>query len=244
MKKLKLLLILFLALSLTGCIKKFELTEQQSNATAEYMAGLLLKYDKDYKQSLTPLENLSGTDYETSEDADNTDNEVTPTATPAPTKSAGQQETSGNADNGGAKASKDYTLEEVIGEKNIDIKYTGYKICDTYPEDTTDTYFSLTPREGNQLLITTFAIENLSDKDIKLNLSNSNVVYQLDINVGTIYKPLLTLLENDLQYIDITLGAGKAVKVLLIFEISKEADISDINLIASNGGKSNIIDIK
>jgi len=93
-------------------------------------------------------------------------------------------------------------------------------------------------------LVASFLAKNISDKEKTLNLSNSKVLYQLDINVGTVYKPLLTLLENDLQYIDITIGAGKNKTVLLVFEVSKDIDISNINLIASKDDRTEIIEFK
>jgi hypothetical protein len=62
--------------------------------------------------------------------------------------------------------------------------------------------------------------------------------------VGTVYKPLLTLLENDLQYIDITIEAGKTETVLLVFEVSKDVEISEINLIALKDERTEIIEIK
>lgn len=68
--------------------------------------------------------------------------------------------------------------------------------------------------------------------------------YQLDVNVGTIYKPLLTLLKNDLQYFDITLKPGQSEKALLVFEISKDRDAANINLLISRENRSKIIEIK
>ena len=250
MKKVKLILILFLTLSLTGCMKKYELTEQQSNVAAEYMAGILLQQDKDYQQKLTPMEDLGQAEASTGRE------NITPapasvvngdgtTAKPMISDSGSTGGKPGTVDNDGTvvKPTVNGTLSEVIGEKNIEAEYTGCKICDTYPEDT-DSYFSLTPREGNQLLVATFTVKNLSDKEVKLDLSNSNVVYQLDLNSGTTYKPLLTLLENDLQYINVSIGAGKTEKALLVFETSKKPNGSDVNLIASKGDKFNTIDIK
>jgi len=224
-------------LSLTGCIQEYKLTELKGDATAEYMAALLLKYDEDYEPHLTPIDQLNEEVSETLGE----NNANTTTVTPTPFLEEAITE---NEDSEGAKVTKEYTLTEVIGEPDIEIQYSNYKICESYPEDTTNAYFSLTPVEGNQLLVASFLAKNISDKEKTLNLSNSKVLYQLDINVGTVYKPLLTLLENDLQYIDITIGAGKNKTVLLVFEVSKDIDISNINLIASKDDRTEIIEFK
>jgi len=237
MKKLRLLIIIFFMLSLTGCIQEYKLTEQQSDATAEHMAALLLKYDEDYEPHLTPLDQLNEEVSETS--GENGVNTTTVTPTPALDEVITE-----NEDSEGAKVTKEYTLTEVIGETDIEIQYSNYKICESYPEDTTNAYFSLTPVGGKQLLVASFLAKNISDQEKTLNLSNSKVLYQLDINVGTVYKPLLTLLENDLQYIDITIGAGKNKTVLLVFEVSMDIDISNINLIASKDDRTEIIEFK
>ncbi|MDF2611737.1 MAG: hypothetical protein K0R92_3211 [Lachnospiraceae bacterium] len=234
MKRMRILLVMLFMFILTGCIQEYKVTEQQSNATAEYMAGLLLKYDENYMQGLISEEEVLQEEASMGEaDA------INPTPTLSPTEGA-TVSTEGKV----ADSEKDYTLTEVIGEKNFEIEYTGYKVTESYPEDTDSAYFSLTPREGNQLIVASFIVKNKSDKEKTLNLSKAKILYQLDVNAGTIYKPSLTLLENDLQYIDITIPEGEAEPVLLIFEVPEGTDMSDINLIVSNDKKTDIIKIK
>lgn len=233
MRKLILLTASICMFSLTGCINEYEYTEQQSDSAAEYMADLLLKENLNYKPSLTPVEELNIKDPVEEEDTSEISEKDT---TLAPTPVPEQEEEDKNQ-----TPVKEYTLTEVIGEQDFEIEYKDYKISDTYSEGP---YFSLDAREDNQLLVTTFSVKNISDKEKTLSLSKSDVLYQLDVNVGTVYKPLLTLLENDLQYIELTLGAGKTETVVLVFEVSKRTDISDINLIASREGRTEIIEIK
>lgn len=236
MRKLSVVIIILLMLSLTGCIKEFNVSEEKSDEAAEYMAGLLLKYDKDYEAGLTPQDQLIP-ETETAP-VEGGNSAVTPT--PAAVEGSADSETGKVTQT----PAKNYTLTEVIGDKNFDIRYTGYQICETYPKDSTNAYFSLTPRDGNQLLVVSFTAQNIKAGKKSLNLINSEVKYQLDINVGTIYKPLFTLLENDLQYTDVTIGAGDTEALLLIFEVSKDVDIANINLMVSKGDKSEIIEVK
>ena len=209
MKRLKFLFILFLSLSLTGCVQKYNVTDAQSDATAEYMAGLLLKYDKDYEQDLAPIENAAD-DSITEEESSNTSD----------TDAVNEVETDNSSSSD--ETLNDYTLTQVIGESGFSINYKDYILVDTYPEEPESASFSLTPREGYQLLVASFTIKNTSDNEKEINLIRSGITYQLSVNNRSIYEPLLTLLENDLRYFDLTIAAGKSKKALLIFEVSNE----------------------
>ncbi len=236
MKRWKLATIILFVFLLSGCVQKSDVTEEQSDAVAEYMAGLLLKYDEEYDRSLTPIEEIKATETNiVGEEA---------TDVPTPTVALEDNSTNSNSDENDVDNQKDYTLSEVIGEEDFDIKYKGYKMYDTYPEDSDS--FSLTPREGYQLLVATFEVINKTDSSKKINLrvKRKEIKYQLDINVGTVYKPFLTLLVDDLQYLDISLDGGKSTSALLVFEVSKNTKLSDINLIVSRNERSEIIEFK
>jgi NOL1/NOP2/fmu family ribosome biogenesis protein len=241
MKRLKLTVIVSFMLVLTGCIQKYNITEQQSDAVAEYMAGRVLKSDVNYDQEMILVDDLQ----------DDTVPEAIITEAPAPTeaveKSDQQKDTNSTLDNDAEKASetsKEYALSEVIGNKNFDIQYKDYKTADFYPDDQQETYFRVDPRDGYQLLVTSFTVKNISDKKRTLDISEKEITYQLDINVGTVCEPILTLLENDLHYFDMSIGGGKSVTAQLVFEIPKDLDIANMNLIVTNNGKSKIIEIK
>jgi hypothetical protein len=218
-------------------MQEYNVSDKQGAAVAEYMAGLLLKHDTEYEQGLTPLEEIVS-DVSTGEE-----NSVEEEDADVPDTSADTDD-SGDNTNNNEESTQEYTISEVIGEKDFDITYTGYKLFDVYPEDTENTYFSLTAREGYQLLVASFSVENNTSNEKRINLINKDILYQLDINVGKVYKPFVTLLENDLQYLNLEVTGDKSKIVLLVFEISKDADISNINLIISNDNKSEIIELK
>lgn len=241
MKRLKITVIVLAMLSLTGCIRKYEVSEQQDNAVAEYMAELLLKHDDDYTQKLTPIEEINYED--TSKDEE---------LTPTPKASAEDdnkdidevKDDTDTSKGDNSNSQKEYSIAEVIGAKGFDIEYAGYKLAKSYPEEGDGNYFSLDAAEGNKLLVVSFSARNTTEKEQTLDLKKTKISYQLDINIGTVYKPLLSLLRNDLQYIDDTFKKGETKDLLLVFEISEEADISNINLIISKDNKSEIIEIK
>lgn len=213
---------------LSGCMKEYPLSETQTDVVAEYMASLLLENDNGYSPLLLNYHEVAFVeDINLDEDEDEL-----PEPTVVPEKGVTQV------------PEKHYTLSEVIGDSNFDINYTSYKLADTYPEDETNRVFSLDPREGYQLLVVDFLVKNLTSEDKTIDLSKSIIQYQLDINVGTIYKPQLALVENNLQYINMKVKSGDKISAVLIFEVSREIDMSDINLIASKDSKTEIIEIK
>lgn len=234
MRRYKLIVILLLLATLTGCIQKFEYSEEQTDAAAEYIAGLMLKNDKEYDADLISMEAI----------IEKQEAEATTTPTPTPVISPDSSSEQGQTPTTTVTPEKDYTLTEVIGEKGFEINYNDYILTESYPEDATDTYFSITPRNGFQLMVLNFSLKNTLDKDNDLNLTKADIVYQLDVNVGTIYDPPFALLENNLKLINLKLKAGEEKPVVLIFEIKKDTEITDVNLMVTRDNRSEIIVIK
>jgi hypothetical protein len=239
MKKLGLVLLTIIMLSLTGCIHEYQLSAEETDVAAEYMAGVLLENDRNYQKDLLDWEELKEADSKEDTKAEDSKEEGSEKE-----GSSSKPVKTDEKDKEAALPKEDLTISDVIGAKDFDITYQSYKLCSVYPEDETNAYFSLTPREGNQLFVASFMVENKSKKDKRLDLRKAKVEYQLDINVGMVYKPLLPLLENSLRYLNMEIGAGKKEEVILIFEIPKDIVMEDINLIISDGAKTEIIDIK
>ena len=237
MKRLKLILILILAFSLTGCIQEYNYTEEESGAIAEYMAGRLLADDKKYGQELTFIDELDEEDISTgnieqaviSGDSESTSNHES--------ESEGDSKTE-------ADIEKSSNLSGVLGGKYFDVNYKSYELAEIYPDEEENPYFSLTAREGYQLLVVSFSVKNKADQEREFNLSNIDVEYQLDANVGTVYKPQFTLLEKDLRYIDVMVAANKSTEALLVFEISDQTDISNMKLTVTKDKSTSTVEIK
>jgi hypothetical protein len=236
MRRYKLIVVLLMLTTLTGCIQKFEYSEAQTSAAAEYIAGLVLKNDKQYKASLVSMEDIIAK-HET---------EAAAIATPTPTQSPTTDQEKGQAADPSVTTvpEKDYTLTEVMNEEGFEIEYEDYIIAESYPEDSTEAYFSITPRPDYQLMVLRFILKNTLDEDNNLNLTQAGITYQLDVNVGTIYEPPFALLENNLKLMDLTLKAGEEKPVVLIFEIKKDVEMTDVNLMVSRDKRSEIIKIK
>ncbi len=228
LKYLKILFVMLLSISLTGCIQEYSVKEGREDSVAEYMASVLLKSEYSYKQDLIfPEDDTEWIVTDGAEtDSEKHDSELVDGEEPA------------------SSAQEDSSLTQVMGVNGFSVQYNSYKLVDSYPENTENADFSLSPRQGYQLLVATFSIKNTSKATENINLIKSGITYKLEVNAGTVYKPLLTLLKNDLQYIDLDLGSGKSKSVLLIFEVSKDADISNINLKAAKADKTASIKLK
>lgn len=240
MKRMGIILLLIIILSLTGCIQEYMLSEEETGIVAEYIAGLLIENDDNYEASLIDREELL---LSQDSDADLMDDiSVSPTPTPP----ADENDNSHMSENSSTEDAGDdiYTVSEVLGVEGLDIQYIGYKLYDSYPDDETSSYFSITPRKGNQLLVSSFSIENETDKDRKIDLRKADISYQLDINIGTIHKPYMAFLENDLRLINMLIEKDTIKTAVLIFEVPKDLDMNEINLIISNGSRAEIIEIK
>lgn len=228
-KRLLLALAVVSMFGLTGCATSIRLTENENNIVAEYLAGVLLSQQRSYDQALiepspspTPAPTLT----------------PTPSKDGKPTQHSSQGNASGNQSSSNVQANADFT--EVIGIKNLTIEYTGYDMVSSF----SDEYFSLDASKNKQLMVIKFDVKNSSKNAIKLQLSDAEIQYQLDINTGIIVKPQLTFMLNDLRYIDLEIGGKESKETIIIFEVPKKQEIKTANLIISKEEKTAIIKLK
>lgn len=254
MRKLLLVLVFLCGITLTGCVQLSSLTDEESNIMANYMADSLLKYDKTYKDALidpTKLSTLEETSdsMEQSADGESADTE---------SKAAAQGGTSGKTDNSQTASSSDESpgtsdtagkgstgaadLSKLMGNNKFQISCSGYKFYDSYPDDSS--YFSLDTASGRKLLVMTFKIKNTTDKTQKLDLMDSGIEYVLEVDSGTKYNPKLTLMFNDLQYINMDISTGKTENAVLVFDVLDGTDMSEASLIITKDGESTALAMK
>ncbi len=235
MKRLRLMLVLILSFSLTGCIQKIDYTEEEGDAIAEYMAGRLLAHDKHYEQELILYDKLME-EKAAKDNANNTADSEKAEEVPGGDPKAEEQN---SADVKGGS-----NLSNVIGGKYFNVKYKGCKLAAVYPDEEENPYFSLNARPEHRLLVVSFIVTNKTDQERGFKLSQDDVKYQLSIDGDTIYKPQFTLLENDLRYIDVKIGAGASTEALLVFEVPDQTDGSNIQLTVTNGKNTSTVAIK
>ncbi|MDD5934892.1 MAG: DUF5067 domain-containing protein [Clostridiales bacterium] len=230
MKKKWLLAGLMLSMiGLTGCTSAISLSEDEENMVAEYLAQVVL-YDQDtYVEALvsptpTPIPTVT----------------PTPTQSPEVTKAPSNTSTQGSQTGTTANQQANADYVQVMGISDLKAEYTGYEVEMAY----TDASFNLQASKGNELFVVKFEITNTSKKDKEFSLGDLNINYILDINTGNNIKPLITLKDNDLRYINTKIKAGKKIEGVLMFEVKKETKVNTANLIISREDKTAIVKIK
>ena len=244
-KILAVLMILVMSVSVSGCAMGpyQELTEEQSNAIAQYSAYLLLKYDRNKKAERKLLDIKEIEDYyeelngdatptpvptKTEEDpaVTGTDPEPTREATPAPTAVVTPT----------AEPVNDKTvssLDELYDDPSFGISYGGYDLTKVYEENA---YSSFSAKDGEKILVAKFKIQNKTSSKLNVSLIESNVEYYLYCENGDIYSPSISFLQNDMVTLDTEIASGSAYDAVMIFCIKEESKPAVLKAIESESG--------
>lgn len=239
-KRIKFVLVMAMViLFLSGCSKPLLKTDTQSDNAAEYIAGIMLKYSKNYNDTLiyeTPEpvveENDTEKEITTSTENNNTNNN---------TSNKENSNNKNNNSNSNAEENSETNFKEFFKQYNVEVTYKTHKFYDTYPENVKDPIYALSAGKDKKLLVIEFTIKNKSDKKIELDLFNENLVYHLQGTSEGSYKPLLSVLSvDDLQFLKKTIKAKESCDALLIFDISDKVDQgnSEMYLTVTKDGKS------
>ena len=240
MKKRILLAGLVLTLCvLAGCLEATPLTDEEMDVAAEYAASLLLKYDKRYE---TPLYYAEERVSRLTPTPTPTPKAKNPTATPTPV--AENDNSSGNSAGEGVKATATplatatpaplydlaettKQLTELIAAEHITVSCNGCELMDSV---ISNNYFSLQAKEGRQYAVVSFTLTNNSEQDVIFDASGKGLEYSIDVNTKDKSRVSLSLLENDLQYMEIPVPAFGSAEAVLVFEIA-DTEINTLHLI-------------
>ena len=223
---------------LAGCLEATPLNDAEMDAAAEYAASLLLKYDKRYE---TPLYYAEEREVRLTPTPTPTPKPKNPTATPTPV--AESSNPSGNNAAGGASAATPVPtatpvplynqaettkqLTQLIAVEDITISCNG---CELMESVVSNNYFSLQAKEGRQYAVVSFTLTNNSNRDINFDASGKGLEYSIDVNTKDKSRVSLSLLENDLQYMEILVPASGSAEAVLVFEIA-DTEINTLHLI-------------
>lgn len=231
------------ALFCTGCGNKIpDMTQEQAQEIGEYAAGLLLRYDANYRSRLVDLAM-----YEAA--AEQKPEEITPVSQEPEGGMPPVADTPvisiGEGTNGAvAQAS---SIEQNLGlPDGIAITYKGARIADSYPDTGESDIFALDAVEGKKLLVLDFMIGNQSQMDQPLDLLSINAVFNITVNGSYQRRALTTMLEDDLSSFMGTLSAGEEKNVVLIFDIAQDtaSEINSIKLDIKNGATTSTIQLQ
>ncbi|MCH5252615.1 MAG: DUF4352 domain-containing protein [Lachnospiraceae bacterium] len=231
---------------LNGCAGIGNLSEEGSDLVAEYSAGVLLRYSKDYDRRLITREQAVKEGLEDS---------VLPTASPTPTPVpsdpalATEEPSSGVTNPNGTEEEEDTSSEVALNQlyqmNGIDFSYDTYKFCNQFSQGKND--MQRIAKKGETFLVVTFRVKNNSAGKKTVDLQKRNIQYLLTID-GNEYDPSESFLKNGgMDRLNTTLGKGKSEDAVLIYNLSEDRKkAGEISLVIRDekGGRKTSIQLK
>lgn len=194
---------------MTGC-GGIKLNENQTSEAAEYASGLYFKYDKNYTDVLIYPEETASEESTT----------VAPESTPE--VGEGQSE-EGQAD------SAEYTIAQACGAKGFSISCRNIKITQEY-KDSTNEGLAVYSDKGKSIAVVTFDVTNDTNKQKRLYQLEKGIKYDLELEDGTQYTSELSLMTNDMNFLNMKFKAGETKKCVVFFQIPKNKSIKNASL--------------
>lgn len=239
MRKYLALTLILLCIGCTGCAAQGNrnLTEEENDMIAEYIAGVLLKYDMRYEDSL---------EYELQEE-NTVDSPQVSEETPEPPKenikdtSVDSSDTEESADVKTPSGTKtaDVELSDIYGMEGLKVTYAGSEDFTSYTGVPENSCFLLEPSsENHKLLVLSFKLKNTGSSKKTVELLNSGISYKLDGEGGVSAKPLVVPLDDALQYLSVTIEGGKSMNAVLIFDVPKTFQSGSGSLTVTKGTKT------
>lgn len=194
---------------LTGC-GGIKLNEKQTAEAAEYASGLYFKYDKNYTDVLIYPE----------ETAD----EENPTVAPECTPEVGEGQSESAQD--GQIASTEATLAQACQAKGFSISCRSIKTTQEF-KDSTSQGLAVCAEKGKTIAVVTFDVTNDANKQKRLYQLEKGIKYDLELEDGTQYTSELSLMTNDMNFLNMKFKAGETKKCVVFFQIPKDKSIKN-----------------
>lgn len=244
MNKVRILLLLFVVCCFTGCGYTVSLEEKDNDAVSEYIASLLLKYDKDYEAKLLDEDELiKATVRPTVEPTVTPQATVQPTVTPDANKPE-QSATQAPSVTPKQEETTYVDLNQIYSIKGVNVSYHKYGLYDKYPNSSKDTSTNLMANKGSKFLIVEMQMKNTTKKDLKVNLMDSDIEYSLVVNGKETFEPMLSILLNDLVYLNTTINADSSNTVVVAYNVPDDLKVSSVSMLVTKGDQTAKIDMK
>ena len=242
LKKIKFcIFLIFTMVMFGGCSKGIELTEEETDMFAEYISKEVLERDKYYDQALiVPKESLDpeGTDRKEDTKKEDTKKPVNSVVTDKEQNGATLLPT----DTKVTQEKPVGTLDDLLSTDSIDVSYASKKVYSEYSEANND-YFVIHSPKGTKLVVVKFKLKNKTDKATTFSMLKKSVDYKLEMETGSVYSPLLTLLENDLQFFDKKISSNDTDYAVLVFRVKEQETKTNGILHIQNGTMKTSVEI-
>ena len=240
----------FLMLFLTGCGSSVEqLSQEQEKLVTEYATQLLVSHCLTTNKNLLRKERLE--QEELQEEAIRERNQKIQESKKAyeealqaeKEENHSDAETTESTGEDATKGTETETAQLQIGDfLNIPdflITYNHYEVVDSYPSEAReDDFLSITPEEGNQLLVLHFTAQNKSSEEKVLDIFEKELKCYLKINEEKPIQASTTLLVDDFSMFREKISSAESKDLVLLFEIKKDLDIQTMKMKANCGGES------
>lgn len=241
-----------LVTDLTACdVGNTGLSEGELKQVAEYAAKLVLKHTRNYEPTLQEelevkenpgviKENFDVAGKESASSSDIASSSTDNKAASAENKDDNEEDNSSVINETNGEDDTAATLNDVYGTDGFEVVYGGAGEYSRYPKN--EGYFSLVAADGMKLYVVEFSIRNKTSKSKKFS-QRDGVVYNLTFDGETYYKPNLTLLENDMQSLNISIRGNKSSKGVVVFNVPKNKDKNKAKLKVEKGSKSYTLNV-
>lgn len=245
-KRILTLGIVLVGIMITSCSKGSEMTEEQEGMVAEYIATTILRHNKNSQDKLMLYQKSIG-EREQQDEAGEEHNEqstVSPESTPIPTITVAEEtkdqpsDTTDSQQEESNQQKLDYlskSINEVIGIENLTLEYQSYEITDTYSEVKSDDV-NFEAEKNRTFFVVRYKMKNNSEHTVEIDLLSKKIQYVLNLNEKQ-YGAVISLVDNDMQFMQTTLKSGKEKEGILVFDIPKNLTIKDASLVINNSKK-------
>lgn len=235
---------------LTGCTKIVDLSETENEVVTQYMSDIILdgtSYNTLVKEAEVQL--LLNKEAEPSKEVkeikDKTEDSKTSDKTTSDKNSSNKSDKDKEESTSTDKKTKKEESVQLFWsdiKKDFEVSYTKYELTDSY-SSSENQHYEIGVKEDEQLLVLNFNVKNLSDKTKKLDLVEEGLKYVVEAG-GQKIKPMLTLLMEDMQYINLDIDGKSTKKAVLVFAVNKDIDMTKAELVINRENKSTRFSLK
>ncbi|MCR5208863.1 MAG: hypothetical protein K6C99_01485 [Lachnospiraceae bacterium] len=235
MKKKNIKTISFLTLIsaafLSGCTTNAipDLPEDEMKQVEEYAAGLLLEKATDHKSTLVSDEEIADALEDAKHKAElrKQAEEMRRQEQEAKENKQDKEDKDGNGSSDPVAATPVYTdIDDFLGIDDLEIEYSGYDICEQYPEQTeSDDWQGVAKATaGCKFAVFKFKVNNPSDEPVYFDMASIDAHFGFRFNDQVSKSALTTLLLNDLAMFRGEIPSGDTELVLLSEMTAAEAE--------------------
>ena len=250
MKKttISIMMVLTISILITGCGTNIpNLSEDQTELVTEYAAGLLIKYNSIPSRSLLNDAQLEAEEKKEAEEREKERKKEE--AAKAYLESQDAAKSKNKKENSNTVENKSPVISDLAtfyGIEGFTISYSGYQLCQSYPDESRDDYFlAMDATEGKQLCILQFNVTNTAGEDKQFDMFEKKPLFYLSIDGKDKIPVQLTLLLDDLSSYKGTITASNSEQMILVFEIDGSlSQLGTMELTARYGDQKGLLNLQ